>query len=446
MPMLNIESPDDISECCNDIEEWENAPLNPNPSTVNDIKSYRQYKMISMFVISVIGGFCMGFLLKPMNLGALSLHLSYNGSSVSQIRVVSVSESPFDVTHDILQTATKSGRFVPRNPLNASQHLQDLNFSDIENNTYLVPQKWANKIGYSNTLGESFHQRVQSIEHITPSHMDSELLLKLHNKSIFIMGDSTDFNIHSNLCHCKRNGHFVSGSMIHGKETKCFSGKGKSCLIGMSSCYIERYNLSIHAVDGEYTTHPYGNIPYGRGQKPWCSGSTGLRECLRKKWNSTCNQKFGMRCISEKTCMNRHPDIIVYNNNVWFWFRMNWYGKSDEIDFQSMSWDSILKKDMQNTTQVLEELRDIFPQTKLIVLHTQVGTTTSARVPMRKVLHSNSAIRDIASSPPQDPLMEVDHMAHAGWSRKTVLTNDIHPKLLFNTAVVNRLLNAFPSI
>ena len=102
---------------------------------------------------------------------------------------------------------------------------------------------------------------------------------------------------------------------------------------------------------------------------------------------------------------------------------------------------------MTNMTVVLHTLmKDYLKDVKVVALQTSPGTKKSSRVAMSKVMHTNSAIREIATSLNMGwqnvGLMELEHMGHMGWDREHFLFDDMHPKFAFNFAVSNILLNA----
>ena len=58
-----------------------------------------------------------------------------------------------------------------------------------------------------------------------------------------------------------------------------------------------------------------------------------LASCLKKKWDVSCNTADGMECMRNSRCANhRPPDFVFFDVNLWFWFRMQWYGSLDEKD------------------------------------------------------------------------------------------------------------------
>ena len=145
------------------------------------------------------------------------------------------------------------------------------------------------------------------------------------------MGSSTTANIYSAMCHCPRAHNAdtsLQGSMEHDAQTECYTDKGDGC-VGpeIRTCRLKSLNLTLHSVAGEYTVHPYGKMPYERGQTPECPTTLDLASCLRKKWDASCNSVDGLKCMGNSSCStHRPPDIVLYDINLWFWFCMQWYG------------------------------------------------------------------------------------------------------------------------
>jgi hypothetical protein len=48
------------------------------------------------------------------------------------------------------------------------------------------------------------------------------------------------------------------------------------------------------------------------------------------------------------TC--QQPDMVVFNLNLWFWFRMSWYSKTDEKPWFAMDWQDSGESYRQNVT------------------------------------------------------------------------------------------------
>ena len=194
-------------------------------------------------------------------------------------------------------------------------------------------------------------------------------------------------------------------------------------------------------------------MPYNRGEKPNCEAFLDLASCLQKKWNASCNSADSFRCMHDPSCPNhRPPDFIFYNNNLWFWFRMGWYGSLDEKNWMDHSWQDIQESYMANATIVVQTLTEYFPDVKLVALQTSVGTKIKGRVTQDKVMHINAAIRELAlnlnynSDIPPVGLLELEHMGHLEWIRDDFLYDDSHPQAVFNDAVSNILLNALAEL
>ena len=361
---------------------------------------------------------------------------------------------------EILRTASSAGRFMSRSHLAGRE---ELNWTDIKNTNYQVPLQWAEDIGFSQTLVKSFHRIVHTINHekdLThlPQH-DQELITGLQGKTLLFMGDSTDANIWATLCRCPRHGHVTistQGTAEHDNETMCISDRGKNSECDgpkINTCHLKTLNLTLHQVEGEYTIHPYGPIPFQRGQKPECNTQLNLAYCLQKKWNATCNSYVSLKCMGDASCpTHRPPDIVFYNMNLWFWFRIGWFGKLEEVNYPSMPWQDIEESYMYNATIVLHTLtREYLRDVKVVILQTSPGTKAVGRVVMPQVMHINSVIRELASNwnsgggfeaMPPVGLLELEHMGHMGWNREQFLRDDIHPQIAFNIAVSNILLNA----
>jgi len=329
-----------------------------------------------------------------------------------------------------------------------------------------VPKEWAHSVGYSESLVDSFHQFAHhvhtnnsaSYEKSESLLRDQELLFSLSGKTFLMMGDSTSENIYSALCHCERDHNalvLVQGSMEHDSQTECYHDPGNGCdgpLI--KTCRLKMLNWTILFLQGEYVIHPYGPIPYERGQNPACSPDLDLSVCLKKKWDASCNAVDSMKCMSDPTCsVHKTPDLVLINANIWFWFRMGWYGKLDEKDYLSMSWAKVEDEFISNMTTAVHTLTgDYLKGVKLVALQTSPGTKMSSRVAMPKVMHINSAIRTLTANlnavgvDPPVGLLEPEHMGQLGWDRDQFLFDDMHPKFAFNHAVANILLNALAAL
>jgi len=169
---------------------------------------------------------------------------------------------------DILRTASSAGRFVMSTPDN---NQKEPNWTDTQDQQviYRVPQKWAQNIGYSHTLSHSFHRIVHTSRHekeiINLPKRDQYLIENLRGKTVMFMGDSTDANIWSMICRCKRehNGGIieVTGTLNHDNETECSFGPLTGCEgPTLNTCKIKTLNMTLHQVEGEYTVHPYGKV------------------------------------------------------------------------------------------------------------------------------------------------------------------------------------------
>ena len=364
----------------------------------------------------------------------------------------------------ILNTATATGRFVLAKSLyneNVSFVSDyELDWTNITTTHYQVPGKWAHAVGYSDTLVDAFHQQsnhTNSNKTQTLSTLDRKVMQSLHGKTLLIVGDSTTDNIFSTMCHCTR-GHNneieIQGPMYHDSFTECYNDHPKEC-VGpeLRTCKVRTLNLTIHHLQGEYVVHPYGPIPFGRGQHPECQYNLNLSSCLRFKWNESCNTVDSLKCMSNSSCVShRPPDMIFINTNYWFWFRKQWFGKLDELDYDSMTWADIEEAFMTNMTTAIHTVVDYFNGVKLIALETSPGTKTTSRVALKYVMHINSAIRSMtanlnaADNTVPVALLELEHMGHLGWNRDKFLFDDMHPQFAFNNAVSNILLNALASL
>ena len=94
---------------------------------------------------------------------------------------------------------------------------------------------------------------------------DQYLIENLRGKTVMFMGDSTDANIWSMVCRCKRehNGGIieVTGTLNHDNETECSFGPLTGCEgPTLNTCKIKTLNMTLHQVEGEYTVHPYGKV------------------------------------------------------------------------------------------------------------------------------------------------------------------------------------------
>lgn len=381
--------------------------------------------------------------------------------SVSQFRRNEDSEdvgSGIRKSLNLLNTASAAGRFV-QSPFDYNNKTKGLNWTNLTTR-FQVPKEWAHTAGYSETLLDAIQVQGESLNvthEFLPSQLDQQLLLHIRDKTFLMMGDSTTENMYSTICRCKRSHNSleeVQGPM-EGSNTECHEQPEAWCEgPSLKTCHMKMFNLTLHFLQGEYAIHPFGPMPYERGQNPVCEPDMNLASCLKKKWDVSCNNNTSLRCMANTSCTGaRPPDMILVNVNLWFWFRMQWYGRFDEINFQDMPWSDVEDAYMSNMTTVVSALTDYMKSTKLVVLQTSPGTKTPSRVSLDRVMHINSAIRSLVvdlnlvkKDIPPIGLLELEHMGHMGWDREQFLYDDLHPQFAFNYAASNILLNVLASL
>ena len=84
---------------------------------------------------------------------------------------------------------------------------------------------------------------------------DLEMLYNLRNRSMLLVGDSTDANIWARLCHCTRStGWILSHLDSDGTRPPSRDRRFVSCYRGemVKSCNYRTLNLQFHFVDASY--------------------------------------------------------------------------------------------------------------------------------------------------------------------------------------------------
>ena len=304
-------------------------------------------------------------------------------------------------------------------------------------------------------------------------------LAPLRNKSLLMLGDSTDANVWARLCHCPRRRNKAGRTRQEENAALAAGACGArsdthvSCLgvdYVFATCTFPALELQLHYAQAAYGVHPYGPIPQQPARfLPRCDGS--LDDCYGKKWAEQNNERYGLGCMvrpepaaraleQAKGPRARQPDLVMVNVNLWYWWRLKFYGKrgggggASRLD----EWRLRGRRSFEaNLTALVHSLRMRLPETALWALHTSVLPVSGhARVSLGQVAQTNAAIRAVARAAERDgaergiagrlALFDWEQILHLGWSRQSVLADDIHPRAPFNTAVGGVYLDALAAL
>ena len=356
----------------------------------------------------------------------------------------------------ILNEAPRAGFFVgsPQSRLDYGPF--DLNFSSTKDTRFSISSAWSVRSGakYDEWIHAAIDAAASGDEVPGVGRNDvggnahvSDTVHVLSGKTLLLFDDSTDGNVWSEICHCahdtdaKHNIASVVG-VTTTQKTQCYTKAMMDASQRFVSCIIplQGGNLTVHMAGAEHFVHPWGPMPFGRQQTPECDAKDDLASCLRLKLGSASNAFYNLTDI--------RPDLIVFQSNLWFWFRMQWFGKYDETEWLKRPWDEVMQSYRNNLSVAVGVLRDVYPSARLLSLHTAASAPESAgriRVANLKISHANAAMRVVAAEQ-NLPLVDWDIMAHRGWSRNEILADDMHPKVVFNRAVATVYLNALAAL
>jgi hypothetical protein len=76
------------------------------------------------------------------------------------------------------------------------------------------------------------------------------------------------------------------------------------------------------------------------------------------------------------TC--QQPDMVVFNLNLWFWFRISWYSKTDEKPWFAMDWQDSGESNRQNVTVLFSSpfvFITLYHHTDVTPKHTTIHTS-----------------------------------------------------------------------
>ena len=193
-----------------------------------------------------------------------------------------------------------------------------------------------------------------------------------------------------------------------------------------------------------------------KDQMDQCNGEVmNLTQCLLWKWNATSNGIDSLKEIHDEL-VDHQPDIISIDINLWFWFRIKWYGKDDPIDYRNMDDDSLMKEYTHNVTEFFNAFQQYLPNVSTWAMTTAITTTPKSRVKASRVSLVNEAIRNFTNGHnnnnnnhtyPTDSLKQIPTLVD--WDEMTknlprdkILHDGVHGKYFFNRAIGNVYLNA----
>jgi hypothetical protein len=367
----------------------------------------------------------------------------------------------------ILNDAPRAGYFIDARttrPVGESPAgAIDLNFSSTSDTRYAISAAWNVRTGamydewLHTAIDSTFGDELLDMGNAASGNLRAYspgAARGLPGKTLLLFGDSTDGNIWSELCHCARDSDAKhSAASVVGEtttlgathRTECFSKSMIDASQTFLSCRIsmDGGNLTVHMAGAEHFVHPWGDMPFGRQQTPACDANDDLASCLRRKLGGAGNALCNLSGVK--------PDLIMFQSNLWFWFRMQWYGVKDEIEWLKQPWSKVMQSYRNNVSVAVKVLQDMFPSAQLVALHTAVSTPETAhsgrriRVANLKISHANAAMRVVAAEQ-NLPLVDWDIMAHRGWSREGFLADDMHAKVGFNRAIATVYLNALAAM
>jgi len=269
---------------------------------------------------------------------------------------------------------------------------------------------------------------------------DSSLLGSLRNKSLLLLGDSTDYNLVASICYCPREEKSMPETGgVHSSARTC---SGDASRATRNCHFAPPLNLTLSVHGAEYALHPYGEMPYKRvGPGGPCEGRVPLRECLLGKFEACSNGVDSLREMHHG--LVPQPDMVVINMNLWFWFRMQWYGRNDEKDYNHMSPGNISRAYQQNFTILLQAAQDYLPNVTTWVARTSLLPKPKARIQPHRVALINRAIQEYTERNPHVAFLDWQAMiTSSNISKEELFQDDLHGKHFFNLGVGNVYLNA----
>lgn len=308
---------------------------------------------------------------------------------------------------------------------------------------------------------------------IAPRENDHRVLSGLRNKSLLLMGDSTDGNLWERMCHCPRiktrPGEPVGNCELRDpRYVKCY---GVDSIF--ASCDYTNLDLQIHYAQAAYADDPYPGeqisklVGMPRNHLPPCQPDDPLATCYMKKWLGQNNSRFGLGCMREGSA--RQPLLVVVNVNMWYWWKLKQKPKHrngpDREVIVNGEWRQ-REAFKRNLTTLIHQLRSLVtPDASLLALHTTVlpiyrhMTNVSSRLPpgaqrhtprvkrkaarvdLQNVAMGNAAIRGLSREMGLG-LADWESMLHLGWPRELVLFDDLHPRRSVNTFLAQLWLHA----
>ena len=277
----------------------------------------------------------------------------------------------------------------------------------------------------------------------TRSAADEETLRPLRGKQMLFVGDSTDGNLWSRLCHCTRrtaSGLAVAEAAVGSEraiaqDVRCFDSARPGDL---SSCTFPTLNLSLHFAASEFGVHPFGRIKWHPvDYMPVCPPNA-LSVCLHKKLHSLRNSRYSIKQWGQ----TRSPDLVTVHLN--FWLEHSYSFRAVKAE-RVASWSDLMRSYRHNFTVFVRSLREVLPTVGLWATHTSIIGQGPVPSPAMTE-HVNAALREVAV---REHLACADWqlMAHAGWTRRqAVLYDGRHARLSINSALGNIYLNALAII
>jgi len=190
------------------------------------------------------------------------------------------------------------------------KNLSDLSFEAGPNaSRYVMPADWAATVGYDPQL----HDDLDAV--VTPP-VRRCLLPTLRNKTLLLLGDSTDSNVWAELCHCV-------GEVMHGRPAVVgnlsipLATCERSIRVdkidkthSFRTCHYPAINFTVHAAGVEFLLHPWGQIPHGRGVTPRYTSAHDLDACIKLKLSVIMNNVGSL--------IGSAPNLAILNPpNLW---------------------------------------------------------------------------------------------------------------------------------
>eukprot|EP00523_Entomoneis_sp_CCMP467_P005175 CAMPEP_0168749140 /NCGR_PEP_ID=MMETSP0724-20121128/16552_1 /TAXON_ID=265536 /ORGANISM="Amphiprora sp., Strain CCMP467" /LENGTH=371 /DNA_ID=CAMNT_0008797019 /DNA_START=11 /DNA_END=1123 /DNA_ORIENTATION=- len=244
---------------------------------------------------------------------------------------------------------------------------------------------------------------------------ESMILASLRNKSLLLVGDSTDYNVLGSVCCCRRTWRrkFPGIDPPHVKSTtRVCSGSDTQTW----KCHWPSLNLTINAHGAEYGIHPYGARSDSRiGAGGTCDDTVPLKECLFSKWKKCSN---GVDSIKEMhDGLAAQPDIAVINVNLWFWYRLQYYRGAYEMNHLQMDPSNLAAAYLRNLTIFFEAAQEYLPNVSTWLTRASLLPRTSGRtrISADRVSLINGALKDFTDSNRQQQVQQKQKWKHIGF-------------------------------